>query len=181
MATISDFLLNSTAANVGTWVRLVNNVTGLVYISTAATTASGLFTISNIPSGNYTLQTGVTNTGPWVPTTDVNYTVPVSTLTFTNLTDATNVFTDCSTGDYFKLTATLASRTIAIPANPVTGQTIHYDIFNNTGGVTSTFWSAVFKLASGFWVDPNTGKRRIVEFVYDGTNWIEQNRTSGDV
>ena len=64
--TYNDFALASTAALVGTWIRLVSNVTGGgTYISQAATTSSGQFVVQNVPAGPYTLSTGPTSTGPW--------------------------------------------------------------------------------------------------------------------
>lgn len=181
MANLSDYLFNSTAAIPATWVRLVSNTTGLGYVSTAASTSSGLFTINSVPMGSYTLYTGPTNTGPWTISADTNYLVP-SPYSIIQSVSATsgNVFIDMSLGDYIKLTAN-GSLTIAIPSNPTTGQVIKIDLLNNTAGSITTTWVAVFKLSGGSWTDPAAGKRRKIQFTYDGSNWVEDSRSSGDI
>src|SRR6202022_1199046 len=62
----------------GQWVQLVNNVTGTVYVATAAADLSGVVTFpAGVPSGYYTVWVGPTQAGPWTVTTDVRYLVPV--------------------------------------------------------------------------------------------------------
>lgn len=80
MANITDFLQQVVSGNtqprVGVWVRLTSNTNNSSsYISTTATDSNGLFTINGIPADSYTVATGITNTGPWINTGDVNYTV----------------------------------------------------------------------------------------------------------
>jgi len=82
MADHDDYLLLTSAGWVGVWVRLVNNVTAVAYVSTAATDGAGRYRISpRPPIGLYTAYTGPTGTGGWTPTGDANYAVgdPVST------------------------------------------------------------------------------------------------------
>lgn len=95
------------------------------------------------------------------------------------LTDAATVAVDAAAGDYQKLSAG-ASRIIGLPSYPSAGQTLMFDILNNTGGAITTTWNAAFLLA-GVWVDPAATKRRTITFVYDGTNWIELTRAAADI
>src|SRR5215467_11388466 len=89
-AAISDYIQRPTAGAVivvvGTWVQLVNNVTSTAYVSTAATDANGNYTITNVPAGTYTVNTGPTNTGPWTSTGDTSYVVADQS-TFYNVRD----------------------------------------------------------------------------------------------
>ena len=82
MANISDYLLSTNAIQTGFWVRLTNNATGTAYISSAPTTAQGLFSISNIPAGTYTVATALSNAGPWTGTGDTQYIVGNTALVF---------------------------------------------------------------------------------------------------
>src|SRR5215472_14775631 len=83
-AAISDYLQRPSGGNVvvlvGTWVQLVNNISGKAYVSAAATDANGKFTVNNVPAGTYTVNTGPTNTGPWTSTGDTSYVVADQTL-----------------------------------------------------------------------------------------------------
>lgn len=65
MTTITDYLLNSTAAQAGLWIQLTNNATNVSYVSTAATGINGAFTVQQVPAGSYVLSTGASNVGPW--------------------------------------------------------------------------------------------------------------------
>jgi hypothetical protein len=96
-----------------------------------------------------------------------------------DLTDGATVTIDEATGDYLKA-ALGGSRTFGVPANRVQGSRFRVEVKNNTAGAIVTTWNAVFKLA-GAWVDPAAGKRRIVEFLDDGTDLVEQARSPADI
>lgn len=78
-ATISFYLLQniSGVANIlsGTWIRLTNNNTSNVYVSTGASDANGLITVNTVPAGTYTVATGPSNSGPWTNAGNNNFTV----------------------------------------------------------------------------------------------------------
>src|SRR5262252_8120607 len=86
MPTVSDYLQQALSGGpavgilAGTWVRLTNNVTAVQFISSSASSGTGLFTVVNVPSGSYSFATGPTNTGPWT-TQDSNYIVGDTSLT----------------------------------------------------------------------------------------------------
>jgi hypothetical protein len=105
---------------------------------------------------------------------------------------------DLSKGNYFRLTLSAASRTIAAPvvsatsrvqgqtvdvADPVLagrsdveiGTTIYIEVKNASGGATTVTWDAVFKGAPA---NPATGQRRLHVFVYDGANWVLANNAA---
>lgn len=81
MPTISEYLQIAAGgagvvfANVGVWVQMVNNATGVAYVSTAATDSQGKYTVQNVPAGTYTVNTGPTSIGPWTSTGDTAYAV----------------------------------------------------------------------------------------------------------
>lgn len=87
MPTVTDYLQSvqgGTAlvqVTASTWVRLTNNFTAATFVSQAASSAAGQFTVLNVPAGSYTLATGPSNTGPWT-NQDANYIVGDSTLQF---------------------------------------------------------------------------------------------------
>lgn len=77
MPNISDYLQQvvsgATVPVVNTWVQFVNNTTSVTYVSSAATNATGFFTILSIPPGTYTVNVSSASTGPWSATGDTNY------------------------------------------------------------------------------------------------------------
>ncbi len=79
MPTVSDYLQQPqsglVAVNVGSWVQLLNNVTAATFVSSAATDATGKFTVNNVPAGSYTVKTGPASGGPFTSTGDTNYLV----------------------------------------------------------------------------------------------------------
>jgi hypothetical protein len=40
-------------------------------------------------------------------------------------------------------------------------------------------WNAIFKICT--WENPRSGHSRSIEFMYNGTNWLENSRTAQDV
>jgi hypothetical protein len=94
------------------------------------------------------------------------------------LTDASPVTVDASAGKLQQLVAT-TSRTISAPTNPVVGQEVTILIHNSSGGSMTTTWDSAYRLG-GAWTDPANGANRTITFVYNGTNWKETSRTTGD-
>ena len=71
--------------------------------------------------------------------------------------------------------------TIGAPTSPTLGQRLTLDVLNSSGGAMGVItWNGAFLLAGAF-TNPANGKRRTIEFKYDGTNWIEQNRAAADI
>jgi hypothetical protein len=91
---------------------------------------------------------------------------------------AGGISTNAALGRVFRLLAG-ASRMMNAPTNAKPGHVITYQIKNNTGVAITITWNAVFKLG-GTYVSPGMGKIRTITFAYDGTNWWEVSRTSGD-
>jgi hypothetical protein len=86
MPTISDYLLRTAAVGLpGLWIQLVNNLTSTAYVSTGATDANGLWTVT-APPGTYTVSTGPSAGGPWTATGDTAYIIPIR--------DDANIFWD---------------------------------------------------------------------------------------
>ena len=87
-----------------------------------------------------------------------------------------------ASGDVFIITATDGvAFTIQDPAAPTAGQRITIIIKNTSGGALGaiTWGSGVYKLSA--WTSPATGYSRSIDFVHDGSNWIEISRTTADV
>lgn len=78
MPTFSDYFDQQSGGAVqplsGAWIQLVSNLTGATYVSTSATSAQGLATVT-APPGDYTVNTGPSSSGPWTATGDIHYTV----------------------------------------------------------------------------------------------------------
>jgi hypothetical protein len=92
-----------------------------------------------------------------------------------------NMAIDASAGTIFVITATNGTAfIIANPSNPATNERITVQIINTSGGALGAVtWGAAYKLAA--WTQPATGFSRAIDFVYDGTAWIEVSRTPADV
>ena len=81
-----------------------------------------------------------------------------------------------------RITATSnVAYTIGAPSVALTGQKLLLTIRNASGGAlgAATF-NAIYKLGAA-WTNPANGFSRSIEFVFDGTNWVEFNRTAADV
>jgi hypothetical protein len=102
----------------------------------------------------------------------------VSTLTY-----SASITPDAGAGMVWKIVATDTSAfTINAPSNPDVGAVRTFDIKNSSGGTQGTItWNAVFLLAGAAFTNAGNGKRRTITFYYDGTNWVELNRASGDL
>lgn len=88
---------------------------------------------------------------------------------------------DASTGPVQVISANNGTAfTINAPTNPQTGGFLMITIRNVTAGALGVAtWNAVFKMVA--WVQPATATSRTIIFVYDGTNWVERDRTAADV
>ena len=94
---------------------------------------------------------------------------------------ASNIQPDCQTSDEFLVTATGAGEfAIDSPLNPVYGRRITITVRNsNMGSMGNITWHSVFRMAT--WTNPVGGHCRSIDFVYNGTSWIEVGRTTLDV
>lgn len=88
---------------------------------------------------------------------------------------------DASVTDLATITATDGvAFTINAPTNPVSGDRLRVRIRNTSGGALgAATWNAAFKMTA--WTQPANGFSRTIDFDYDGTNWIESNRSAADV
>jgi hypothetical protein len=88
---------------------------------------------------------------------------------------------DVTKGGEFVITATNATAfQINPPLTPQPGQQMLITLRNASGGALGVAtWQSTYKLAA--WTNPATGFSRSISFRYDGTNWIEINRTPADV
>jgi hypothetical protein len=88
---------------------------------------------------------------------------------------------DATLGDAAVITATNNTAfTINAPTGATAGRVLTIRIRNTSGGALGTAtWGAAYALAS--WTQPATGFNRSVTFKYDGSLWVEQNRTTADI
>lgn len=101
------------------------------------------------------------------------------------LTYAAAMTPDLSMGDYFIITATNGvAFTINNPTNPpLAGDTqrLVFRIRNTSGGAAGALtFGVLFKIGAA-WAQPATGFSRAIEFLWDGTNWVESFRSAADV
>jgi hypothetical protein len=89
---------------------------------------------------------------------------------------------DAALGRIFVVTATNNTNfTISAPTHPTTGQELRVTIKNTSGGALGTLtWNSAFKLGAA-WTQPADTKSRSIDYYYNGTNWIEYQRTAADV
>lgn len=97
------------------------------------------------------------------------------------LTYGTTIATNASLANFFVVTVTDGvAFTMSAPLNATTGQIINYTIKNTSGGAVGAItWNAVFKM--GTFTTPATANQRSIQFLYDGTNWIETYKGVADV
>jgi hypothetical protein len=98
------------------------------------------------------------------------------------LTYGATVNTNAGVADNFIITVTNGTAfTIAAPTNATTGQTVTYMIRNASGGAIGAItWNAVFKINATA-IAPANGTSNSIEFLYNGTNWVELFRSALDV
>ncbi len=98
------------------------------------------------------------------------------------LTYGGRVPADAAAANYFSLGVTDSKPfSLENPSNPTAGQQLTYDIRNISGSEMGTIeWGSAFLLAGPF-MSPVHRRRRTITFYYDGTNWVETNRSVGDI
>jgi hypothetical protein len=101
------------------------------------------------------------------------------------LTYGTTVATNPATGGYCTLSVTDGVGFTVSSPSPAPGSTraavLAYEISNASGGAMGTItWGAAFK-TSGSWANPANGKRRVIHFRWNGTNWVEQSVSPADI
>lgn len=100
---------------------------------------------------------------------------------FQTITYSASISVDAADGSVYSISATNgAAFTINAPTSAFPGQTIRYVIRNTSGTTLGTItWDAVFKMSS--WTSPANGFSRSISFNYNGTNWVEVQRTTVDI
>lgn len=79
---------------------------------------------------------------------------------------------DCRDGNYVNGLALTGNVLIPAPTNVTTGQQLIFRIAQNIGAGHTVTWNAVFKHA---WSDAGntSGKYSTIQFIYDGSNWVQ--------
>lgn len=102
------------------------------------------------------------------------------------LTYGTTVTPNAASANYQMLNVTNATAfTFANPTNTwaatTAAGTLTFEILNSSGGAMGTItWGTLYLLAGGAFTNPGTGKRRVITFAWNGTNYVEQTRSSAD-
>lgn len=83
---------------------------------------------------------------------------------------------DASAGSWHTITVTNASAfQIKNPTNPPgasRSQELTIEIFNNTaGGIATPTWDTAYVFGTGAFTSPGAGKKRFMQFVWNGTKW----------
>lgn len=96
---------------------------------------------------------------------------------------AITINTSSETGSLWqRITANAATApTIGAPSTTVSGQRLTITIRNASGGAMgATTFNAIYRLGAA-WTNPANGFSRTIEFMCDGTNYVEIGRTAADV
>lgn len=107
--------------------------------------------------------------------------------TVATITYSASMTVDCRNGMYQQITATDSTAfTITNPSHPpAAGFTmpLTIELYNNSGGALGTVtWNALYKFAGGTApTKPANGKKRLVQFMHDGTQWLETWRSADDL
>ena len=88
---------------------------------------------------------------------------------------------DAAKGNLLTITAsTNAGFSIGAPTSPTKGQPFTIRVKNTCGGAMGVIvWDAVYKMVA--FTNPATANSRSVSFIYDGTDWVETNRSAADI
>jgi hypothetical protein len=88
---------------------------------------------------------------------------------------------NCQFSNEFLITIADAREfTLGSPMNAGYGQRIAITIRNaSNGAIGACTWNPIFKMSA--WENPRSGHSRSIEFMYNGTNWLEIARTAQDV
>lgn len=98
------------------------------------------------------------------------------------LTYSASMTPDVSTGNSFTITITNGTAfTFNAPLNPMDGQRMLLLLRNTSGGAHGAItWNGIYKVQAAAVVVAN-GSNRMIEFQYDGANWVEITRGYADV
>lgn len=100
-----------------------------------------------------------------------------------DLTDSATVSPNLQNGTICKWTIGGTPRTVGIPTNRPVGspnaERLVIDMKNNTAGAVAITWDAIFVMST--WTNPAAGKRKTIEFWWDGTNYIQVGTPSPDM
>lgn len=101
---------------------------------------------------------------------------------FIQPTYGASVTIDASLGDTFQIGATNNSAfTVTNPTNGITGMKIRIRIRNSSGGALGVAtWDTNYRLGAA-WTQPGNGFSRSIDFEYNGSVWVEANRSAADV
>ena len=98
----------------------------------------------------------------------------------TTLTYGTSMALDVRSNNHFIVTATNGTAfAFTEPTNMRYGQTIDITVRNTFGVIGTITWPSSFKMAA--WTNPANGFSRSIELRWNGTNWVELNRTTSDI
>ena len=157
----------------GTAALEVDNLSGFG-VTTGSVGTLARWATSTILTGSIVAQSG----------TAIAVTGSVATAKVTD-TYSASITPDASAGNYHIITATNGTAfTINAPTvTPATGFTerLTFKIKNTSGGALGALtWNGVFKLGAA-WTQPATAFSRSIDYDWDGTNWVEANRSAADV
>lgn len=96
---------------------------------------------------------------------------------------AITIDTSPATGSLYQLVIANAATapTIGAPSTTINGQRLTIQIRNSSGGAMgATTFNAIYKLGAA-WTNPANNFSRAIDFVCNGTNWVEVSRTAADV
>lgn len=122
--------------------------------------------------------------GTWVFPKDISMSAARITFAQSAPSYGVTVAINAGAGDQFTITATNGvGFTVSNPINAPgsgNGQRIQIRVKNTSGGALGALtWDTLYKLSA--WAQPANGQSRSIDFVWDGTNWVEAARTPADV
>lgn len=91
-----------------------------------------------------------------------------------NLTDAATIVVDASSGNDFRVTIA-GNRTMGIPANPVNGQQIIFQVTQGSGGPFTLTWDSGYEFSSGLpqpGLSTTAGQTDLLGFIYNAAKDI---------
>jgi hypothetical protein len=94
--------------------------------------------------------------------------------TVVNLTDAETIAVDASAGNDYRVTIT-GNRTMGIPANPVNGQQIIFQVTQGSGGPFTLTWASGYEFSSDLpqpSLSTAAGQTDLLGFVYNGAKEV---------
>ena len=182
LATSTNNIFNASYLGTVTLDTLTLSSTGTKYVGTANT--GGLFArnIYSLGAGvlfdgkaGSQIEDNVTSRYINIPTTITQFASPIQTIT--QVTGALNA----NTSSVMQINNNGgATYTVAAPIGGIAGQRISIKDINSSSGAGGAYtWNAIYKMAA--WTRPAAGYSRSIDFIYNGTNWVEVSRTPADV